>query len=443
MWNYSNEHLPPCNATPGPSNVPRTPPPAYDPTEAEDYGRYLQACFRSPTPDLPLITIPDSPELSTRKESPRHSPSPSRDSDRENPEQIRVYQPRPCTLSTSPIRIMFDPSPPHLCPLPNSDSDSDSSDYGGNKPVPEREDDDPLNPHGADYEWPSLDAINRAVLGPYHSHAWEIRRKIGSQWPTTSPSPEDPCYQYEEETQPFRPIYLPTKTGPNGPPQPETGYETYDLEPRLNNGPWSMPYSPSPWQRKTAQTWMAPPSERFNTFHYDYETFGELNEVAPWTQRAGRNAPYFSPTQYDFPSYPFPLPDSPNQHSYPNAPYAPHPRRVQKYRPPQYGTYPIAGQNSPTNDEQPEQGGSNQPPDPTREERLAAARQQSAEKRHAVEELCQQYEAALEASKGHDMIWNFDRPDEEGKGKAPERGRPPMPEWQKPLYVRRDRFSVP
>ncbi|SJL17377.1 uncharacterized protein ARMOST_20927 [Armillaria ostoyae] len=64
--NTSDEHLPPQNATPGLSNVPRTPPPTYDPTEAEDYSRYLWARFRSPTPDLPLITIPDLPESATR-----------------------------------------------------------------------------------------------------------------------------------------------------------------------------------------------------------------------------------------------------------------------------------------------------------------------------------------------------------------------------------------
>ncbi|SJL09163.1 uncharacterized protein ARMOST_12539 [Armillaria ostoyae] len=62
----SDEHLPPRNATPGPSNVPRTPPPAYDPMEAEEYGRFLRTVFRSLTPDLPLITIPDSPEAPVR-----------------------------------------------------------------------------------------------------------------------------------------------------------------------------------------------------------------------------------------------------------------------------------------------------------------------------------------------------------------------------------------
>ncbi|PBK63841.1 hypothetical protein ARMSODRAFT_1023742 [Armillaria solidipes] len=173
----SDEHLP-RNATPGPSNVPRIPPPAYNPA-AEDYGRYLRDRFRSPTPDLPLITIPDSP-ISVygmlEQISPPRTPSPHSEPDPENAEQIRVYQPCPRTLPAGPIRVLDAPTLPHLCPLPDSDSDSDSSNYGGNEPIAEREDDDPFNPYGPDYEWPSLDAIDRAYLGPFRSHAWEIRR---------------------------------------------------------------------------------------------------------------------------------------------------------------------------------------------------------------------------------------------------------------------------
>ncbi|SJL15213.1 uncharacterized protein ARMOST_18699 [Armillaria ostoyae] len=166
----SDEHLPPRNATPGPSNVPGTPPPAYNPAEeAEEYGRFLQTVFRSPTPPLPLITIPDSPEapvwalIPEPDEQTPCTPSPLR------------RQRLSGTLHTGGIRIA---TPAHLCPLPDSDSESnsDSSDYGGNEPVAERENDDPLNPHGPDYEWPELDAIDRAYLGPYRSQAWELRR---------------------------------------------------------------------------------------------------------------------------------------------------------------------------------------------------------------------------------------------------------------------------
>ncbi|PBK70863.1 hypothetical protein ARMSODRAFT_1017639 [Armillaria solidipes] len=86
----------PRNATPGPSNVPRTPPPAYNPA-AEDYGRYLRDRFRSPTPDLPLITIPDSPESATRvldPETRRRTTPPTREPSPEGPEQIQIFRPR-------------------------------------------------------------------------------------------------------------------------------------------------------------------------------------------------------------------------------------------------------------------------------------------------------------------------------------------------------------
>ncbi|SJL06245.1 uncharacterized protein ARMOST_09581 [Armillaria ostoyae] len=159
--------LPPRNATPGPSNVPGTPPSAYDPAEAEEYRRFLRTVFRSPTPELPLITIPDSPEAPVRALLPESNDEALR------PQTPFNYQPLHPSLPTGNARIN---TPAHLCPLPDSDSGSDSSDYGGNEPVAEREDDDPLNPNGADYEWPELEAIDRAYLGPYRSQAWELRR---------------------------------------------------------------------------------------------------------------------------------------------------------------------------------------------------------------------------------------------------------------------------
>ncbi|SJL02940.1 uncharacterized protein ARMOST_06281 [Armillaria ostoyae] len=160
--------LPPRNATPGPSNVPRTPPPAYNPEEeAQEYGRFLRAVFRSPTPDLPLITIPDSPEAPVRALLPKS------DNEAPCPQTPFNHQPLPRTFPAGAIQFNV---LAHLCPLPDSDSDSDSSDYGGNEPVAEREDDDPLNAHGLDYEWPELEAIDRAYLGPYRSQAWELRR---------------------------------------------------------------------------------------------------------------------------------------------------------------------------------------------------------------------------------------------------------------------------
>ncbi|PBK60937.1 hypothetical protein ARMSODRAFT_1026027 [Armillaria solidipes] len=392
------------NATPGPSNVPRTPPPAYDPTEAEDYGRHLRARFRSPSPDLPLITISDSPDTAIwallPEDLPCHTPSPDPEPLAANPEQIQIRQP-----GFAPPYPVWVGTPLHLCPLPDSDSDTDSK-YGGNEPVPEQEDDDPLNAHGADYEWPELDAIDRAILVNSKD------QKTGYPWDTISPSTEGPSYHDEEERQPYRPVYSPTETESSTPPQQETGYWTPDPEPMLNNRRWSTPYSPSPWQRETALTWTAPPSERFDTFHYDEGTFRGFNN-------------------YDLPRYPFPLPDSPNQQYQPNTPYAPHPQRIQKYRLPQYSTYPLGGQDPPDDppidvDERQEGGSNNLPPVPSKEERLQAAR-------------------LKDRKAGHNMIWNLNQtdPDDDDKGKKPERGRPYVSNYRRPLHECDNQFSIP
>ncbi|SJL14674.1 uncharacterized protein ARMOST_18139 [Armillaria ostoyae] len=36
--------------------------------------------------------------------------------------------------------------------------------------------DDPLNADGLDYEWPELEDVDRDILGPERSLAWDIRR---------------------------------------------------------------------------------------------------------------------------------------------------------------------------------------------------------------------------------------------------------------------------
>ncbi|SJL09498.1 uncharacterized protein ARMOST_12876 [Armillaria ostoyae] len=165
--------VPPRNATPGPSNVPRTPPPAYDPAETEEYGRFLRSIFRSASPtDIPLITIPDSPPAPVRALLP------------ESNNEARSLP--PTSFGRESVHRILPPgriavtTPAHLCPLPDSDNESDNdsepSNYGGNEPVAERDNDDPLNPNGTDYEWPELDAVDRAFLGPYRSQAWELRR---------------------------------------------------------------------------------------------------------------------------------------------------------------------------------------------------------------------------------------------------------------------------
>ncbi|SJL18618.1 uncharacterized protein ARMOST_22215 [Armillaria ostoyae] len=414
--NPSDEYLP-RNATPGPSNVPRTPPPAYDPTEAEDYGRYLRAWFGSPTSDLPLIMIPDSPEPTFGEEPARRPPSSNSNSDSENPEQIRIYQPCPHTLPTSPIRVMLEPLP-HLCPLPDLDSDSDSSSYGGNEPIPKREDDDPLNPHGADYEWPSLDAIDRTYLGPYRSHAWEIRR-------VNIENRKDPHYQYTGEMPPFRPIYSPIEIEPSDPPQQGTNYEMYDPAPGPNNRHWSTPYSHSHSWRVTDLIWTALSENQFDDFNYDEETFGWNNEEDdqfPGDYRGFTMAPF-----YDLPQYPFPLPDAPPQQVCQHGQY--HGPRTSRY-------YAAQGDSA---------GGSTEPPiDPNTKKRWVAAEEAGA-KLCRITKLEKELNDMEMEHRDHAVQWGLPlRP--EGKGKDPDRGRLPLPQPPnsfRPLWKRDDQYSIP
>ncbi|PBK71772.1 hypothetical protein ARMSODRAFT_1016760 [Armillaria solidipes] len=147
---------------------------------------------------------------------------------------------------------------------------------------------------------------------------------------------------------------------------------------------------------------MALPSEVFDHFNYDYETFGELDEVAPWMQRVDSNVPYFSQSQHNFPIAPFPLPDSPTwEHPQQVQYYAPqhHPRRTQGYHPPQYRAYPMGGQGDVALDQ--EEGGSGQPLEPSREERLQQARLKLETYHSEVENLRRQLEAARDHQTGH------------------------------------------
>ncbi|SJL01315.1 uncharacterized protein ARMOST_04635 [Armillaria ostoyae] len=326
----SDDDLPPRNATPGPSNVPRTPPPAYNPEEeAQEYGRFLRAVFRSPTPDLPLITIPDSPE------APIRALLPEPDYEAPRPQTPFHRQPVLCPLPAG--AITFD-LPAHLCPLPDSDSesDSDASDYGGNEPVAEREEDDPLNPHGLDYEHGSFDASTS------NKEAGSKDQKIGNGWGDTSPSQEDRRSLASEEMPPLPPVSTTIGSAPTIQPQPETEYGTYDPEPMRSRAPSQTSYWPSHLPRETAPIWTAPPD--FDHFNQDYETFGGWADEEEEMDTAFDYEGYqgYTPTplnQGDYRGYtsaphfyqqPFPLPDSPT-YAAPNYPPPTHPRRIQQY----------------------------------------------------------------------------------------------------------------
>ncbi|SJL09295.1 uncharacterized protein ARMOST_12672 [Armillaria ostoyae] len=165
---------------PGAQQCSKNPPPAYPSNEAEDYGWYLQAWFHTPPPDshTPVHTLsPDPQTLANAQaqiralvlEQTLRCPTNTGSVWADTPNQPNLHL---IILHTaSNIRVG---TPNHLAAYPDEDSDSDSSDYGGNEPVPKREDDDPLNAYGGDYEWPELGTIDQTILGPYCSQAWEL-----------------------------------------------------------------------------------------------------------------------------------------------------------------------------------------------------------------------------------------------------------------------------
>ncbi|SJL00988.1 uncharacterized protein ARMOST_04302 [Armillaria ostoyae] len=406
----SDEHLPPRNATPGPSNVPRTPPPAYDPAEAEEYGRFLWTVFCSPTPDLPLITIPNSPEAPVRALLPK-------------PDNETTISPTPVhhqyllgTLHTRGVRIN---TPAHLCPLPDSDSDSDSSDYGGNEPGATS------GPSSRPLTEPSLaltDLRPGSSAGSTSSLEADSRdQKTESGWGDTSPLPKDPRSPVSGETPP-----LPRESTTIGfvqstTPLPATISRTYVQEQPRSSVPSPTYYSPSHWQRETAQISTAPPD--FDNFNQDPETFGwaeeedykDENPLDYGDYRGYTSAPHFY-------HQPFPLPDSPtyagDHQEYPQ----PHARRIQQYRPPQYGQYQLGGQGP--DDLSPEGSGTAipDPSQPSNQERLDAARRQSETNRREYDVLKAQMEAAQAKMVTYDATWDFNQPPAPSKGKEPDRG---------------------
>ncbi|SJL07262.1 uncharacterized protein ARMOST_10605 [Armillaria ostoyae] len=420
--------VPPRNATPGPSNVPRTPPPAYNPAEAEEYGRFLRAIFRTPSPsDLPLITIPDSPPSPIRALLPE-SDDPSLSSTTPFGRES-IYR----TLPPGRIEIG---TPAHLCPLPDSDneSNSDSSSFGGNEPVAERDDDDPLNPNGANYEWPELDAVDRAFLADTRD------QKTGSEWDTTSQRSEDPEFRDAVERPQYVQEYTPTDSERNTRPPPAASSWMPAPEPRQSTALSPTFYSHSHSPRGTDPTWTGPPD--FENFNQDQETFGgwadeedDMNTALEYGDYRGyTSAPHFY-------RQPFPLPDSPTYAAPNYPPPPPHPQRVRQFRAPQYGSFAYGGQGP----DDMEAGGSEMPtdpPQPSNAERLEAARQQSLANRREYDVLKAQMEAAQAKMMTHDVTWDFAQPPN-SKGKEPDRGRPPVPNYRRPLYDRTDRWSVP
>ncbi|PBK75388.1 hypothetical protein ARMSODRAFT_1012848 [Armillaria solidipes] len=233
----------------------------------------------------------------------------------------------------------------------------------------------------------------------------------GLQWDGTSQWRGESQSQEEGETRPLWPEYSLIETERYTFLHPDIYYRAPDGDiQNRNNETWTEPYSSSP---PDSDEWMNRPLnfDQFNNFHYDYGTFGELDEVAPWTQWVDSNVPY-----------PFPLPDMPpiqvRQHG--------------QYHGPRHSRI-YAGQG--------DAEGSKPAPAKTIEE-LRATREDVELKLCKIEELQKELNDAKMAHRDHASQWGLPLfPGD--KGKAPDRGRPPIPNDRRPLYERTDRYSIP
>ncbi len=158
----------PQNATPGPSNVPRTPTP--EPNDRNVLARY-QWTHEHPSPPTPNLVYRSGLWYRTDIAPGWNIPVPS---------------PYPLTTSStnyslnSPTPVPAPRTPPTNVPTPQNTStlspfadESEDSD----PPVRIRRGSDPLNPHTPDYDWPNLSQVDREIFGPERVRAWELRQR--------------------------------------------------------------------------------------------------------------------------------------------------------------------------------------------------------------------------------------------------------------------------
>ncbi|SJL18608.1 uncharacterized protein ARMOST_22205 [Armillaria ostoyae] len=350
------ETPPPRNATPGPSGTRHTPTPPSSPAPEEANDRDLRARYdRFPPPeydpnDLPpperallpvrpraLMANPVAPAQRIFIRPPPGQFPPDESSDEDDGGFFRAVARRRNGMGERLITITTDDEDDlDALELPAPDDDGDESLL--HLPPPRRPD-DPLNADGLDYEWPELEDIDRDILGPERSLAWEIRR-----------NDVEVRYNLATRGRPSMGFWLAIS---NGDDLPRLGreagldYRAYtEAEPTRNNWPSKKPSRPSPDNWETAQTWKAADQNDFDNFYYDD----------------------YNPYAEELPAAPFPLPDSPDHERHLHQP--PHPRRLHGYHPPQYGQHPFAGGDNPNRQEE----GSEQPiPDPAKEEKRQAA----------------------------------------------------------------------
>ncbi|PBK60266.1 hypothetical protein ARMSODRAFT_1026659 [Armillaria solidipes] len=405
----SSDEFPLCreeptrNATPGPSNVLRTPPPLERPTTTEEYGRDLWTRYHSPSP----------PPYPTE-------PLPVHTQDRPHPHMDSTHSPGPAHRHE-----VTPPRPPHLAPaswpmatpvtrtlsLLSPDSDdrtttpqSESLSFTTPRPHPQSLPKQTMTPSISTAPTtsglPSLQWIDRSSdptaprPGSYEGKMSRIdidsEKTIGSPWTGTSPSiGEIPLNDlgYRPRSQPE---YSPIESEYSMDQQQETSYMVNtDQGPPRNSATWRLPYMHSPYEWETDPTWTESTSNQFDTFHYDEGTFSGYT-TDPWDHSSYTAVP----------NYPFTLPDSPPHHQY-------------------------AEQG---NDDQ--AGGSNiLPTDPPvqllNEERQQQAIELAELKFWRLEEKCQELE---EEQQAYDTHINYHQLPNKGKGPAvPRPPTPPIP----------------
>ncbi|SJL01346.1 uncharacterized protein ARMOST_04666 [Armillaria ostoyae] len=405
-WLQSSQVTPNIPCTPSPNVVERPF------TATSDYRRDLWTLFHSPTLPLP----PYTPAILTRA--------------------MATNQPHP-RMGVSHLHFpTCSPAhycPPHLRPAPghfpsnSEDSNTDALDpfaperiiiIRDSLPSP-REDDDPLNAEGPEYEWPALAPVNQEILRP-ESYKDVISKlttlpealMINFPWISTLPTREEICYPVPAGPLPLRQEYLPTEEDTYMALPLDLSYLGYDLRLPRSTAIYGSPYTPSPYRRVTNLTLMG--ETIFDHFTYDYETFGGMVDDVPYLQRAYRRV--------DSVPSPHPLPDSPQwlirQHG--------------QYHGPKTSNL-FAGGDTPGGSQQPKQDN---------EECLWQAVTEAEEKQKEVDRLRQELEDAEKNHDDHVTFWRLPN-----KSKEPDRGQPAdlpqPPNHYCMLWKQDDQYSVP
>ncbi|PBK66594.1 hypothetical protein ARMSODRAFT_1021398 [Armillaria solidipes] len=269
----------PRNATPGPSNVPRTPDPVC-PSTAEEYGWDLQTRYQSPSPP------PYSPPIQTRvlvpfltylwmdhphARPPTHPihvptgrfPSDSKDSDSDTgSETPRPSPKRAMTLSTPTALTMSGQNSP-----PSTDRSSVHT-----APRPGNFDERTLKPV-------------LPTSGPMPVN----------QWTTSSLSTGEISFLHTEPLQPLRPGSSPIETEAYTILQLGIKYTSYERELPRSSEIWKSPYMPLPWKKTTDPIWTELVTyNNFDNFHYDKGTFRGYTPD-PWAPSGYTAEPYALP----------------------------------------------------------------------------------------------------------------------------------------------------